>query len=77
MSTGRVLSAKIADRAHGTNVHVFWGAKRQFLEFGAETLIKMSGHSARSLLDCSGNDLMSQKVTPHEKRAHYINFQTG
>ena len=35
----------------------------------------MSGHSARSLLDCSGNDLMSQKVTPHEKRAHGVRIR--
>ena len=31
----------------------------------------MCGHSARNFLDWSGNDLMSQKVTPHEKRVHY------
>ena len=73
-SAGRVVAAHIADRAHMTYVHVFWGAKRQFLELWAETLIKVSGHSARSLLDLSGNDLMSQKVTPHEKRAYLHQF---
>ena len=31
----------------------------------------MCGHSARNFVDWSGNDLMSQKVTPHEKRVYW------
>ena len=35
----------------------------------------MCGHSARNFVDWSGNDLMSQKVTPHEKRAHGVRIR--
>ena len=38
-------------------------------------MIKMCGHSARNVVDWSGNDLMSQKVTPHEKRAHGVRIR--
>ena len=69
-STGRCTAAEIADLAPLIYVHVFRGAKRQFLELDDETKFKMSGHSARICLHFPKNAQVKIDVTPHEKRVH-------
>ena len=69
-STGRCTAAEIADLAPLIYVHVFRGAKRQFLELDDETKFKMSGHSARICLHFSKSAQVKIDVTPHEKRVH-------
>ena len=70
MSSGHEMSAKIAEWASWIYVHVFCGAKRQFLELCLETYIKMSGHSARSCLHLAESGQNKIDVTPHDWSAH-------
>ena len=77
VSSGHKMSAKIAEWASWIYIHVFCGAKRQFLELCLETYIKMSGHSARSCLHLAESGQNKIDVTPHDWSVYLPWVQTG